>query len=387
MNAMTRPDRGGYVSATAHITSLTIALVLYLGVDPTTTSAQAPRWELDVSGSRIEYDSLAPLNAPSIAAFSDWQRPAFFGRLSGSVTGFQSSGWSGQGRGDVASWLSPFGVLNPLRLEFGATAAGSRHSSGFNSIIGRGDARLHLRGRTVGGWAGASVASARNSFDTASVTGVIPSVGLWAQNGSVRATLSFLGTRLSGDTYPETNLALSLTRGPLDVTVYGGHRQAPSTLPVSDESWAGATAAVWVHPRAALIVSGGRYASDVMQGLPGGQFVSFGLRLTRRRTRPIPVTTPAPIVYTPEAARTGSISFEVDGAEQVEIAGDWTALERVPLTRDAMGRWLVPATLAPGVYRFNLRVDGERWFVPEGVAEIDDGYGGRVGLLIISDQR
>ena len=69
----------------------------------------------------------------------------------------------------------------------------------------------------------------------------------------------------------------------------------------------------------------------------------------------------------------------------MEIAGDWTGWERVPLTRDDSGRWIVPATLAPGVYRFNLRVDGERWIVPDSVAEIDDGYGGRVGLLIISN--
>ena len=95
----------------------------------------------------------------------------------------------------------------------------------------------------------------------------------------------------------------------------------------------------------------------------------------------------APIVYAPEAARAGSIGFEVDGARQVEIAGDWNGWERVPLSQDATGRWIVPVGLAPGVYRFNLRADGERWIVPEGVPQIDDGYGGRVGLLIISNQR
>ena len=59
----------------------------------------------------------------------------------------------------------------------------------------------------------------------------------------------------------------------------------------------------------------------------------------------------------------------------------------MPLSQDATGRWIVPVGLAPGVYRFNLRADGERWIVPEGVPQIDDGYGGRVGLLIISNQR
>lgn len=367
---------------------LVVALVLPAAIlNPVRVWAQAPRWEVDLTGSRIEYDTAAALNAPSISTLAEWQRPTLFGRLSASATGFQSSGWSAQGRGDLAGWLSPFGMLSPMRFELAGTAGGSRHSSGFNSLIGRGDARLHLRGRTVGGWVGASLAAARNSFDTASVTGVIPSAGLWAQSGPVRASLSYMHTRIAGDTYPEANLAVSLSRGLIDLTVYGGLRQSPFDGLGLDETWAGATAAVWVGPRAAVIFSGGQYSSDVMQGLPGGQFWSIGIRLTPRRSRPIPVSARAPIVYTSEAARAGSIAFELDGATRVEIAGDWNSWERVPLSRDSTGRWIVPVGLAPGVYRFNLRVDDERWVVPEGVPTIDDGYGGRVGLLIISNQQ
>ncbi len=364
---------------------LLAAFVLPIGVlNPVKGWAQAPRWEIDVSASRMEFDTMAALNAPSISTLAEWQRSSLFGRLSGSMTGFQSSGWSAQGRGDLAGWLSPFGVLNPVKLELAGTAGGSRHSAGFNSLIARADARLHVRGRSVGAWAGASLASARNSFDTVSVTGVVPSAGLWAQSGPIRATLSYRHTRVSGETYPEADLAVSLSRGLIDLTVYGGLRQSPFEGLELDESWAGVTAAIWVHPRAALVFSGGQYSSDLFQGLPGGQFVSLGIRVTPRRVRPIPISARAPIVYTPEAARLGSIGFEVDGARQVEIAGDWNGWERVPLSQDATGRWIVPAGLAPGAYRFNLRVDGERWIVPEGVPQTDDGYGGRVGLLLIS---
>jgi hypothetical protein len=69
----------------------------------------------------------------------------------------------------------------------------------------------------------------------------------------------------------------------------------------------------------------------------------------------------------------------------VEIAGDWNGWQPAPISRDGSGRWMVPAHLEPGVYRFNLRVDGARWIVPEGVAQIEDGFGDRVGLLIISN--
>ena len=384
--------RGAQRGARGRLTGLRIllvtALVLPIGVlNPVKGWAQAPRWEIDVNGSRIEYDTMAALNAPSISTLAEWRRPSLFGRLSASVTGFEGAGWSTQGRGDLAGWLSPFGVLNPVRLEVAGTVGGSRHSGGFNSLIAQADTRLHVRGRSVGAWAGASLASARNSFDIASVTGVVPSAGLWAQSGPMRATLSYLHTRISGETYPEGDLAVGLSRGMIDLTVYGGLRWSPLEGPGLDESWAGATAAVWVRPRAALIFSGGRYSSDVLQGLLGGRFISFGLRLTPRRVRPIPISARAPIVYTPEAARLGAIGFEVDGATRVEIAGDWSGWERVSLSQDATGRWIVPAGLAPGVYRFNLRVDGERWIVPEGVPRIEDGYGGRVGLLLISESQ
>lgn len=346
--------------------------------------AQAPRLEVDVSGTRIAYDTLAALNAPSLAALTEWQRPSLFARVSASATGFENAGWSVQGRGDLAGWLSPFGALSPVRLELGGAAGGARHSSGFDSRLARGDARLHVRGRSLGAWAGATVASARNSFDSTSAHGLIPNAGIWAQSGSLRATLSYLHTRVSGDAYPEANLALTLTRGPVDLTVYGGLRASPFDGAGLDEQWAGASAAYWVTSNAALVVSGGKYSSDVLQGLPGGEFVSIGVRLTPRRVRPIPLTAPAPIVYTSDEARRGSISFQMEGATRVEIAGDWNAWVSQPLSRDASGRWIVPAGIEPGVYRFNLRVDGERWVVPEGVPSIDDGYGGRVGLLIVS---
>ena len=368
--------------------ALVAALVLPIAVlSPVKGWAQAPRWEVDVNASRIEYDSTAALDAPSISTLAEWRRPSLFGRLSGSVTGFQGAGWSAQGGGDLAGWLSPFGAFNPLRFELAGAAAGSRHSSGFNSLIARADARLHVRGRSVGVWAGASLASARNSFDTAFVAGLVPSAWLWAQSGPIRATLSYLHTTISGDTYPEANLVVSLSGGPIDLTAYGGLRQSSFEGPGWNESWAGATAAVWVHPRAALVLSGGQYSSDVLQGLPGGRFLSVGIRLTGRRARPIPISAPVPIVYTAEAARVGSIGFEVNGARQVEIAGDWNGWQRVPLSQDATGRWIVPVDLAPGAYRFNLRVDGEGWIVPEGVPQIDDGYGGRVGLLLISESQ
>jgi hypothetical protein len=345
--------------------------------------AQAPRLELDLGAARIEYDTLAALDAPSLSALAEWQRPSLFARVSSSATSFQNAGWTLQGRGTLGGWTAPFGSLSPLRLELGGTAGAARHSSGFESLLGRADTRIHVRGRSVGAWAGASLALAKSTFDADAVAGFLPSLGAWAETGAIRATVSYTHTRLSGDTYPEANVSLTLGRGPLDLAVYGGLRRSPFGGRDLDEQWVGASAAFWIGAHAALVVAGGDYASDVLQGLPGGRYVSVGLRLTPRRSRPIPASADAPIVYTPEAARSG-VAFRIDGARRVEAAGDWNGWQPEPLARDASGRWLMPAALAPGVYRFNLRVDGERWIVPESVPSIDDGFGGRVGLLIIS---
>jgi hypothetical protein len=363
-------------------TRLTLAAALLSAWFAHPAVAQS-RLELDLAGTRIEYDTLAPLDAPSLSALTEWQRPSLFARASGSVTRFENSGWSAQGRADLAGWFAPFGSSSPARIELGGSLGGARLSSGFDSFLTRADTRFHLGRGGLGGWVGASVASARNEFDSAAVTGFVPNAGLWMQSGYLRGTLSYQHTRISGDEYPEANVALTLSRGAADLTVYGGARDSP----ISDgwrERWVGVSAVYWVTRNAAIVASGGGYSSDLLQGLPGGDFLSLGLRLTPRRVRPIPISAAAPIVYTSEEAQRGSIGFELEDVRSVEIAGDWNGWTPTPLTQDAAGRWVLPTALSPGVYRFNLRVDGERWVVPDGVPAADDGFGGEVGLLIVS---
>ena len=348
-------------------------------------SAQAPRWEVDVSASRIRFDTLAALNAPSISSLVEWERRDVLARVDGSVTGFEGAGWTAQGRGHLAGWLTPAGRGRPLRLELAGTAAGSRHSSGFDSWVTRADARLHLLGPGIGAWGGAGAAAARSSYDSAAVAGVVPTLGVWGQRGPVRATLAYTHTVVEGDSYPEASLVLAMSRGALDLTAYAGLRRSSVDEPSFDEEWSGGSAAYWFGENAAIVVSGGRYSADVLQGLPGGAFVSLGVRLTPRRARPIPPMTLAPIVYTVERVRSEGVTLRVPGARRVEIAGDWNGWELVPLEQTASGEWRVPMDLGPGVYRFNLRVDGERWTVPEGVPVVEGGYGDQVGLLLISD--
>lgn len=356
-----------------------------MAVHPGALLAQGSRLEMDLSASRITYDSMPALDAPSVSALAELQRPSFFGRLGGGATSFRGNGWSVQGRGSLAGWFSPLGFLNPVRLELGGMAGGSHHSSGFNAGMARIDGRVHVLGKRAGAWVGLGLARAKNSYDSASVEVVAPEAGAWLQSRRLRGMVSYEHTRVAGESFPEANVSLTLTRGAVDMSLYAGAREWPDDPGIGDELFAGANAAYWITSNVAVTVAGGKYAWDVVQGLPGGDFISIGIKLSPRRVRPIPISAAAPIVYSPADVRSGSIGFDVEGAERVEIAGDWTGWQPVPLAQDVAGLWILPADLDPGTYRFNLRVDGERWIVPDGFVTIDDGFGGTVGLLIVSE--
>lgn len=364
--------------------AVVVSFVL-LASGPYAASAQGSRLEADLSGSRVEYDTLEALDALTVSGLAEWQTPSLFGRATAGFTGLGGEGSSVQGRGSLAGWLAPRGAGSPLRLELGGGLGASHHSSGFDVAVGRLDSRVHLASRRYGGWLGASLGSAKNSYDSTAVWGFMPNTGAWWQGASVRGTVSYVHARIAGETYPEANLAITVSRGPLDLSLYAGVREWPYDAGAFDEVWAGGTAAYWVTRNAALTLAGGKYAADVMRGLTGGRFLSAGLRLTPHRVRPIPLTAVAPIVFTTEQATRGAIGFEVDGAGSVEIAGDWNGWQPEPMATDSSGRWLVPAGLPPGVYRFNLRLDGQTWYVPEGVPTVDDGFGGTVGVLIVAE--
>ena len=360
----------------------TFALAFFVSASP--LEAQAIRWEIDGNAARMQYDSAAALNAPTLSSRIERRGPSTFSRLTAGVTGFENAGWSAQGKGELAGWFTPLENSPLLRLELSGWGAASRHSSGFHSLFGRGDARLHVGQGAVGGWVGLGGAVARNSLDAESVDGVMPSIGIWGQTGPLRATASYIHARIGGETFPESSFVVSLSNGGLDLTTYAGLRQSP--FEGQDESWVGGSAAYWFADRAAFVVSGGQYATDVVQGLPGGEFFSVGIRLTTRRQRPVPRRVPASFIYSSDDVRAGSggLAFTASDANRVEIAGEFNGWQPEPLQQRADGRWMFSRPLQPGVYRFNLRIDGERWVVPEGFPSVEDGFGDSVGLLIIS---
>jgi hypothetical protein len=83
-----------------------------------------------------------------------------------------------------------------------------------------------------------------------------------------------------------------------------------------------------------------------------------------------------------DAADAATVLVIAPGARQVELVADFTDWAPRVLEPAGGGRFRAVLALAPGVYLVNLRIDGGPLRVPPGLEGVDDGFGGRAGILI-----
>ena len=129
-----------------------------------------------------------------------------------------------------------------------------------------------------------------------------------------------------------------------------------------------------------LEATAGEYPRDV-SGFTSGGFASVGLRFT------LSVSTAYTGRRSVAVQRLGQarvkVSIAVPDAKAVAIAGEWNAWKPASLARDGAGRWSAELALLPGVYRFALLVNGDRWTVPDDITAVPDDFGGKAALLVI----
>ena len=73
----------------------------------------------------------------------------------------------------------------------------------------------------------------------------------------------------------------------------------------------------------------------------------------------------------------------LDGARTVEVMGDFTDWRPVALTLVTPTQWEVQLSVAPGVHRVNVRINGGGWFAPAGTRAEETEFGGVVGVLVV----
>ena len=351
------------------------------GLPMVASRAGAQRWQVDLAGNSVNYDT-APndttrrIASASVAPLIEWNRRSFYATLSGALAAFEASQWTSQGHGDVSWLFVPARSLPLVRGEVVGSADGSVHSSGYRTAGTRGELRLHVAGGSTGLWVGATAGTGWTSSSSGITTAAGPTAGVWGRHGSWTATAVWTPFRLSGAWFQQAEGRVTTSLGPVDASAYVGWRGAPDR-----SSWGGGSITFWVSRQAAVVVSGGSYAFDVLQALPRGRYLSAGLRLSRGRPSVWAGSTARPL-YTHVAGQ-AELRFSVVGATRVDLVADWTKWQPVPLERMPDGRWALRVDLTSGVHRFNLIVDGNRWIVPEGVTAVDDGFGGRSGLLVV----
>lgn len=304
----------------------------------------------------------------------------------GSLSLLEAGVWAGQARGDL--WAALTRREHGFRPALSATMAATTRSDGDAA----GSASVLLESL----WTGTHRRGAGGvAAGIGAVTGVIENVpgvaaarvrgrGWWQFNESpAQLSLTLEGTRFLGAWYTDLVGGVTVDRDRVVASVWASGR-----LSAAYGSTGAASVALqyYVAPTIALEASGGNYLRDPFQGLPRAGFVAGGVRFftARRALTSAPVEPARPALQPLIAQRRGDtlvVRFRMPAARSVGIAGNWNGWTPAALQSLGEDIWEAILQLGPGVYYFNLVVDGNEWVVPGGVATVPDGMGGLLAVL------
>jgi hypothetical protein len=346
---------------------------------PLVLSAQRSA-SLGASTGMVRYpggSSFSPLAlSPTAQQFSTW---SYIG-LGGSVSLLDDGEWAAQGRADFWSVIARRSKQTQLALS--ASAAASTRTDG----LGAGSALALLE-----------VVRGKGAAGAGAVTGLIeglPGVtalrlrarGWWQpRDPPAQVSLTVEGNRFLGAWYTDIIGGVNVDRGG-DRIVASLWVSGRLSTTYGSSAAGSATIQYYLTPTLALEASGGSYLADPYQGLPRAGFFAAGIRLftARRALKTQPPASSQPVLQPLIAQHRGDtlvVRFRMPGARSVAIAGNWNAWTPAPLRQLGDDIWEAPLQLAPGVYYFNLVVDGNDWVVPGGVATVPDGMGGVMAVL------
>jgi hypothetical protein len=358
-----------------------------------------------VSTAAVRYD-----NGLTVGALTLYEAIALEQELAstsafGLASMFNDGSWSMQGGLHVARRSAPVVAATPwhalftsLRSEV-SLSGGSTMQSGFMPTLHLiGNARVLFDHDRHGARIGAGVT---RTFDGRFWQSAVLAEGsAWVRRGDAEFSLTSTPMQLGiGDIIGDTEAGVEWTHGR---SVFGaalGLRVGESqrgtvgwgsfsvTWPVREDLWTS--------------VSLGSYPADLLQGLPGGRYAAFTMRLPngrlpslRRRPPPIPPP-PAPlalpiterlaiVIGTPlDSADLREIRVRAPGATTVELLADFVDWIPVPLIRQPDGDWRGYYRVPRGLHRLSLRIDGQESDVPTNIGRARDVFLGAVGLIMV----
>jgi hypothetical protein len=350
--------------------------------------AAAPLWAQDV-GIRVgavhaHYaDSLAG-SAGAVTARASWTSARFRSVLDASFAQFTTGGWAAQLSGGLLGmhlFTPTFGVGMRVDGDGGLLRTGNwsgTASAGPFAALLAGDLVLST---------GVTAGAVRRIDDTAHAD-LSAAVEVRYDAGPWSIAAGVTGTRAGPFRFADATAGLGLRAGRLAVGAVAGAR----TGSLGGKPWVQGYAEVAISRWATLEAVAGTFPED-LSGFTSGRYLSLGIWLGRgpRATAATPAATawrrsaPGAVVVERVGSEQARATFDVPGATQVAIAGEWNQWKPDPLEPVGSGRWRAVLPLGQGAYRFSLVVDGARWIVPPGVPSLPDSFGGTVGLLIVED--
>jgi len=348
---------------------------------------------VDVGVSTVHYDGFLPSGAAAVTPVLRWDRPAGTLTASGTYLRFESGHCSLQGLVAGSFFTPP--TARAWRGEFAASAGASRYldfASFWHAIAG---ARLHILGAERGLWIGGTAGT--TSYGTAPRPVIAADVGVWARLSEVTLRLAANHSQVGDTTYTDLESSAHAGRGPVALEASVGARvwSRGGGRGVYGEG----SATVWVGGRTAVVISGGRYATDPISGSITGRYLSAALRVRTAAPRhsfahdPVvphargadgaSVLPAARLEVHADRNRAVRLVVRVASAALVEIAGDFTDWQPVSLGSAGAGTWEVTLPVPSGVHRIDVRIDGGAWIVPAGTTRAPDDYGGDVGIFVV----
>jgi hypothetical protein len=328
-------------------------------------------------------DSLSG-SAGAVTARASWESARYRGVVDGSFAQFTTGGWAAQASGGLLGlhlFAPTFGVGARVDGDAGllrsGTWSGTVSGGPFVALVA---ADLVLSAGLTGGMVRRidDTAHAKVSADLEVRYDVPP----WSVGAGVA------GTRAGPFRFADATAGLAYHAGRFGVGALTGAR----TGSLGGKPWVQGYVDWALSRWAAIEAVAGTFPED-LSGFTSGRYVSVGVWLGRgpRASAATPTATTwrrsarTTVVVERVGSASASATFEVPGATQVAIAGEWNAWTPAPLAPVGPGRWRAVLPLGQGAYRFSLVVDGGRWMVPPGVPSLPDSFGGTVGLLIVED--
>lgn len=378
-----------------------------LAVAVANARAQAPVRTRDVGFATVAYDNGQTFGAITLNELATIERPSGSLTANALLSLFNDGRWSMQGFLAGSRLGTPIETKGPLRRlfpslqgELGLAAAGTAQYGFMPTLQVNADARVHLTADGRGVRGGGSIA---RTFDGIGWrTTVIGDLGGWLQLGS-RTELSASTRPMQlqfGDLLSDSETNLRWTRGRTTWEATAGLRVGEADREPS--GWGSLSVSWPIVAGLSATFSGGTYPIDLIQGLPGGTYGAFAIRLPDgrfpRRTivppvpvrripvRPdLPTTEPLTLVIgeSLDSLDIREIRVWAPGVREVELIADFVDWIPVPLVRQPNGEWQGYYRVPSGLHRLNLRLDRRELAVPRNLAKAQDEFSGEVGLVVV----